>query len=103
MERESIQEVEENTNENIQSLVEGVNFEEPIDWNDDDPLKSWQSLDKGSQQEQQQPILQPFCSDEVKIPPCSFNISLASSGPFDPQVNIILINILILSVFLFLK
>ena len=31
MERESIQEVEENTNENIQSLVEGVNFEEPID------------------------------------------------------------------------
>ena len=40
MERESIQEVEENTNENIQSLVEGVNFEEPIDWDDDDPLKS---------------------------------------------------------------
>ena len=39
MERESIQEVEENTNENIQSLVEGVNFEEPIDWNDDEPLK----------------------------------------------------------------
>ena len=31
MERESIQEVEENTNENIQSLVEGENFEEPID------------------------------------------------------------------------
>ena len=103
MERESIQEVEENTNENIQSLVEGVNFEEPIDWNDDEPLKSWQSLDKGSEQEQQQPrpILQPFCSDEVKIPPCSSNISLASSGPFDPQVNIILINILILSIFLF--
>ena len=82
MERESIQEVEENTNENIQSLVEGVNFEEPIDWDDDDPLKSWQSLDKGSeqqeqeqQQQQQQPILQPFCSDEVKIPPCSSNIS----------------------------
>ena len=109
MERESIQEVEENTNENIQSLVEGVNFEEPIDWDDDDPLKSWQSLDKGSeqqkqeqqQQQQQQPILQPFCSDEVKIPPHSSNISLASSGPFDPQVNIILINILILSEFLF--
>ena len=105
MERESIQEVEENTNENIQSLVEGVNSEEPIDWNDDDPLKSWQSLDKGSEQQeqeqQQQPILQPFCSDEVKIPACSSNISLASSGPFDPQVNIILINILILSVFLF--
>ena len=37
MERESIQEVEENTNENIQSLVEGVNLEEPIDWDDDDP------------------------------------------------------------------
>ena len=103
MERESIQEVEENTNENIQSLVEGVNFEEPIDWNDDDPLKSWQSLDKGSEQQEQeqQPILQPFCSDEVKIPPCSSNISLASSGPFDSQVNIILINILTLSVFLF--
>ena len=101
MERESIQEEEENTNENIQSLVEGVNFEEPIDWDDDDPLKSWQSLDKGSEQ-QQQPILQPFCSDEVKIPPCSSSISLASSGPFDPQVNIILINILILSVFLFI-
>ena len=104
MERESIQEVEENTNENIQSLVEGVNFEEPIDWDDDDPLKSWQSLDKGSEQEQQQqqPILQPFCSDEVKIPPCSSNISLASSGPFDPQVNIILINILILSVIFYI-
>ena len=99
MERESIQEVEE-------SLVEGVNFEEPIDWNDDDPLKSWQSLDKGSEQqeqEQQQPIFQPFCSDKVKIPICSSNISLASSGPFDPQVNIILINTLILSVFLFSK
>ena len=105
MERESIQEVEENTNKYIQSLVEGVNFEEPIDWDDDDLLKSWQSLDKGSEQQEQeqqtQPILQPFCSDEVKIPPCSSNISLASSGPFDPQVNIILINILILSVFLF--
>ena len=67
MERESIQEVEENTNENIQSLVEGVNFEEPINWNDDEPLKSWQSLDKGSEQQEQeqhqQPILQPFCSD----------------------------------------
>ena len=48
MERESIQEVEENTNENIQSLV---NFEEPIDWNDDKPLKSCQSLDKGSEQQ----------------------------------------------------
>ena len=105
MERESIQEVEENTNENIQSLVEGINFEEPIDWNDDDFLKSWQSLDKGSEQQeqeqQQQPILQPFCSDEVKTPPCSSNISLPSSGPFDHQVNIILINILTLSVFLF--
>ena len=86
-------------------MVEGVNFEEPIDWNDDEPLKSWQSLDKGSEQQeqeqQQQPILQPFCSDEVKIPPCSCNIYFASSGAFDPQVNIILISILIVSVFLF--
>ena len=44
MERKSIKEVGENTNENIQSFVEGVNFEEPIDWNDDEPLNSCQSL-----------------------------------------------------------
>ena len=104
MERESIQEVEENTNEIIQSLVGGINFEEPMDWDDNEPLKSWQSSDNGSesqqqQQQQQQPILQPFCSNEVKLPVCSSYISLASSEPFDPQVGVTLINILIHSIF----
>ena len=54
MERKSIQEVEENTNENVQSLVEGINFEGPMDWDDNEPLKSWQSSDNGSELQQQQ-------------------------------------------------
>ena len=82
-----------------------------MDWDDNEPLKSWQSSDNGSEpqqqqqqqqhQLQQQPILQPFCSNEVKLLVCSSNISLASSEPFDPQVGVIMNNILIYSIFYF--
>ena len=77
---------EEKNNEDIQSLLEGVDFEEGMDFEVENsiqgrnvPMEVCDSLNIDHQQ--QQPILQPFNSNEVKVPQSSSNKS------FVPQVK----------------
>ena len=65
---------EEKNNEDIQSLLEGVDFEEGMDCEVENPIQGrdvpmevCDSLNI-DHQKQQQPILQPFTSNDVKVP-----------------------------------
>ena len=70
---------EEKNNEDIQSLLEGVDFEVGMDCEVENPMEVCDFLNIDHQQ--QQPILQPFTSNEVKGPQSSSNES------FVPQVK----------------